>query len=110
MGILVLGLLIPKVVNQYLYTDCHYLYHHMYYITIIMDLIGCKNVIDYKNFMDDARLISQKAAVEVIISLDIRLFDIKTFVAKSLIWGSVDVNGENMHTEITLIGLGILVL
>lgn len=43
------------------------------------------------------------------IGLNIKIFDVRIFVAKSLILREVDVKRDNIYTKIALIRLGMMV-
>lgn len=54
--------------------------------------------------------ITQKAVIEVIINLAIRIFTIKIVLAESLVLKAFDVHRDNMHIKIALIRQYTMVL
>ena len=55
------------------------------------------------DIVDYARLVTQKAAVETMIGLDAGVFAVKTVAVEGLVLGAVEVDEDDMHTEMALI-------
>lgn len=74
---------------------------------MIRDLISYKSSIDYKSPGDNKSFEIQKVAVEVMMNLNLGVFVVKTIAVEDLVLKTVEVDGDNIHTEIALIGLGM---